>query len=259
MQLKINKYFSIILFLLIVNPQLFAQANMTDDMGRKQGEWVKYKNGVVFYKGEFKDGYPIGEFKRYYSSGRLKMTSQFSDKGKRRFTEFYYDQRGSQLKAKGLYVEKKKDSIWQVYNKSGMLVNEEEFALGVAVGWWKLYDYLGHLVKETPYTDGKIDGVLKEYFENGHLKRTATFSMDTLIGDMNIYYPSSNIRIKGVYDNGLQDKEWIYYAEDAEILYIETYSKGAFLHRLDPEGNPFEIVKEQDTVRLDIDPSEIDF
>ncbi len=259
MQLKKIKYFSLILFLFLITTQLFSQANVTDELGRKQGQWVTYKNGVVFYKGEFKDGYPIGEFKRYYASGRIKMISQFSDKGRRRFTEFFYDQRGNQLKAKGLYVDKKKDSVWQIYNKSGMLVNEEEYDQGVPVGLWKLYDYLGNLVKETPYTYGKIDGVQKEYFENGHLKRTATFLMDTLTGDMRIYFPSSDIRIQGVYDKGLQDEEWIYYTEDGQVLYTETYRKGELLHRLDPDGKTFVIEQEQDTVRLDIDPSEIDF
>jgi len=259
MQLKINKYFSIILFLLIITTQLFSQTNITDDLGRKQGYWETYKNGVVFYKGEFKDGYPIGEFKRYYTSGRIKMISQFSEKGNRRFTEFYYDERNSQLKAKGLYIDKKKDSIWQIYNKSGMLVNKEMYANGVAVGVWKLYDYLGNIVKETPYTNGKIHGVQKEYFENGYLKRTATFSMDTLTGDMRIYYPSSGIRIKGVYDKGLQDKDWVYYTQNEEVIYIETYSKGELLHRLDSQGKPFVVEQEQDTVRLDIDPSQIDF
>ena len=259
MQFKNLKYINVFILLLFISSQLFAQNNITDEQGRKQGKWVKYKDGIIFYKGAFKDDYPIGEFNRYYPSGNEKMKSLFSDEGKRRFVEFYYDQWQNKLKAKGLFVEKKKDSVWLMYNKSGVMVTEETYDLGVAVGVWKLYDYKGNLVKETPYTKGVIDGIKKDFFENGNMTRSMTFSMDTLNGEAVIYYPSGSHRIKGTYRQGFQEGDWVYYSDDGTVMYTETYIEGVMQHRLDPNGEVYEIIKEQDTVPLDVDPSVIDF
>ena len=63
-----SKLFRLLFFVVMVLSTLNvgAQQNKTDEMGRKQGKWVKYKDGVKFYEGEFKDDKPTGEFLRYY-------------------------------------------------------------------------------------------------------------------------------------------------------------------------------------------------
>jgi len=259
MQSKNLKYLIVLILVFFMNSLVSSQNNVTDAQGRKQGEWMKYKNGIVLYKGTFKDDYPIGEFNRFYPSGNVKMKSLFSEKGQKRFVEFYYDQWKNTLKAKGLFVDKKKDSVWVMYNNSGVKITEETYDLGVAIGIWKLYDYTGVLVKETPYTDGHINGIQKNYFENGNLSRSTGFTMEVPNGEMNIYYPSSSIRISGTYNHGFQEGDWTYYSEDGEVLYIETYKEGVMLQRLDSNGDAYEIVTEQDTIRLDVDPSVIDF
>mgnify|MGYP003309605133 CR=1 FL=1 len=54
--------------------------NEVDKKGRKQGEWIKkYDNGVVIYKGEFKDDMPIGEFRRFYETGTLHSVQNHKD------------------------------------------------------------------------------------------------------------------------------------------------------------------------------------
>lgn len=233
--------------------------NKKDNQGRKQGHWVKYKDGVKFYEGQFQDNYPIGEFVRYFPSGRVLMKSYYSDKGKRRFTEFYYDKRKSQMKAQGLYLNKKKDSLWLIYNESGVLISEEYYTNDTANGLWKLHDYHGRLLKETPYKYGYIDGIQNEYFENGSLKRVITFTMDSLNGPMDIYYPSGEKRVEAYYKMGIPVKTWNYYDEDGGILFTERYEKGEMKERLNASGAPVKMEIEQDTVHLDIDPSEIDF
>lgn len=256
MQVKNISSISLLLILLFLGTIVSAQKNQTDDLGRKQGEWVKFKNGVKFYKGQFKDNYPVGEFLRYYPSGRLKMKSIYSGMGKLRFTEFFQDERKTTLKAKGMYLEKRKDSLWMFYNEEGVLIGEEYYANDTAHGTWKLYDYLGHIVKETVYNKGKIHGIQKEYFESGEVKREMTFDMDQLNGNMKIYFPDGKIRIEGFYKLGIQDKAWVYYFPDATVMFIETYEDGMMLHRLDPAGKAIEMEFETDTTRLDIDPSE---
>ena len=56
--------------LLAIFANVYCQNNSdidkTDQQGRKQGQWVKKDaDGNVLYEGTFKDGHPVGEFKRY--------------------------------------------------------------------------------------------------------------------------------------------------------------------------------------------------
>lgn len=256
MHYKLFKALIFSLMILFINLS-YAQTNQTDELGRKQGLWVKYKDGVKFYEGSFKDDQPIGDFKRYYTSGRLSSLSDFKENGSRCYAEFYYDKRKSPIKAKGIYFDQKKDSIWLYYNEEGILVNEESFTLGVADGLWKLYNYFGALVKETPYKMGKIDGIQKEYFESGGLMRTMAFELDSLQGDFLVYFPNEKPRIKGQFNRGMQDDEWYYFNEDGSVEYIEYYELGSLLKRTDEQGQPYELKQEVDTVKIDKTPEEL--
>lgn len=260
MQVKNISYISLFIILILISSNLFGQLNnKVDEQGKKQGLWTKYKDGVKFYEGHFKDGYPVGEFSRYYPSGRLMLKSTYSEQGSRRLSEFYYDERKSQLKAKGLFIDKKKEGAWLIYNESGILVSEEHYKNDTANGVWKLHNYFGSLVKETPYSMGRINGLQKEYFEKGNLKRVISFKMDTVNGSTKIYFPEGQIRIEGYYNFGLQDKDWTYYEANGDVLFIETYQEGVMIKRLDANGKDVEMEFEIDTVRLDVDPSEMKF
>lgn len=256
MHSKIIRFLIFSSFIFMVS-SLFAQQNQTDEMGRKQGKWVKYKDGVKFYEGSFKDDKPDGEFLRYYQSGRLQSKSYFSDNASLCYVEIYYDKRKTPIKAKGLYVDQQKDSLWQYFNQDSILVNEEYYNKGIADGLWKLYNYFGALVKETPYKMGKIDGVQKEYFETGELKRSMTFEMDSLNGDFLVNFPDESPRVKGQFSKGLQDGEWVYYHEDGSIEFLEQYDLGIMLNRTDKDGMPYEIKQEADTVDVGKTPEEI--
>lgn len=243
--------------LLLSAIQLNAQQNQIDDQGRKQGKWVKYKDGVKFYEGSFKDDKPIGEFKRYFKSGRLSSKSVFDEEGKKCYAEFYYDKRKNPTKAKGIYIDQQKDSLWQYYNNDGVLVNEEFYQLGIAHGIWKLYNYFGALVKETPYNKGQIDGEQKEYFETGELKRMMTFQQDSLHGDFLVNFPDESPRIKGQFNKGMQDEEWYYFNVDGSLEFIEHYELGSMIKRVDEKGLPYEVQQEVDTVKMKQTPEEL--
>ena len=51
------------------------EAHISDENGKKQGKWMKRKDGVKFYAGQFKDDIPVGEFKYYYPNGKLKIST----------------------------------------------------------------------------------------------------------------------------------------------------------------------------------------
>lgn len=257
MQVKLLKYIFLGFILIMGNQVLFSQQNKTDDMGRKQGEWIKYKDGVKFYEGQFADDKPTGEFLRYYKSGRLQSKSLYTMKGTHCFVEMFYDDRQKTPKATGSYVNQVKDSLWLLYNSGGVLVNEEYFAEGQENGLWKLYNYVGAIMKETSYVNGKIHGEQIEYFAEGTLQRKMTFDEDVLHGIFEVYYPENKIRVAGVFKEGMQIGEWTNYDVDGSVLYIEYYDEGTLVKRLDSKGKPVEVVQVIDTVDMGVTPSEL--
>jgi antitoxin component YwqK of YwqJK toxin-antitoxin module len=226
-------------FFLLVSLALSAQKNQIDSQGRKQGEWVKYRDGVKIYEGAFIDDKPTGEFKRYFKSGRISSRSVFSNNGTQSYTEFYYDKRKNPIKARGNYYQQEKDSIWLYYNENGVVVKEEFFSNGLQNGVWKLYNYLGSLIKETPYKDGLIED---RYFEEGGVKRLT----DSLLS---VYYPNEVLRIKGFFER--QDKEWYYYKPDGSVEFIEYYRLGLLTKRTDENGNSYRLKTDTTTAPLD--------
>ena len=63
-----------VLFLVGVHWSVLGQ-NKTDAAGRKQGPWIKYQGDgtTPLYTGTFKDNIPVGEFRYFYPSGKVKM------------------------------------------------------------------------------------------------------------------------------------------------------------------------------------------
>ena len=57
----------ITLFILSYALPVVAQTNYTDDLGKKQGKWVKkYDGGKIRYTGTFRDDIPIGTFTYFF-------------------------------------------------------------------------------------------------------------------------------------------------------------------------------------------------
>lgn len=98
-------FISIICFLSL---SIFAQnINRKDEQGRKQGYWENTTPlGKRIYAGNFKDGYPEGEMKRFHKNGALKVRLFFSNKGNKAKAQLYNTY--GQLSAKGNYLNKKR-------------------------------------------------------------------------------------------------------------------------------------------------------
>lgn len=254
MQRRVLMFFMVFVWMSLGIMPVLAQTNITDSQGRKQGKWIQFKDGVKFYEGNFVDDKPQGQFQRFYKSGRLMSKSEYSANGSRCFSEFFYDERKGTLKAKGLYINQVKDSLWLIYNEEGVKIAEEHYKLGVADGIWKIYSFENVLVRETPYKQGKIDGAQKEYFADGTTKRLMNFSSDTLNGEFKVYFPNQSLRIDGLFQNGIQSGDWKYFNEDGSLMFTEYYVEGIMTKRLDAAGKPFEIIETVDTVKLNIDP-----
>jgi antitoxin component YwqK of YwqJK toxin-antitoxin module len=212
------------IFTLLFALSIQAQ-NITDSKGLKQGPWeTKYPKGTLKYKGVFKDGKPVGEFKRFYETGSLRIAQTFRTNGSS-FAKVYYE--NGVLAAEGKYLGEKKDSIWRYYSYyEKVLRMTETYKNGSLEGLTCRYHNNGKVSEELTYVNGKKNGPWKQYTTDGKLSLKATYVNDERTGVFTTFYENGMIEINGRIENGLAEGAWRYFDENGNEKSVINYSKG---------------------------------
>ena len=78
----------------------------------------------------------------------------------------YYDTKNKKLIQKGIYLEGKKEGIWESYFPEGGIQTELEYKNDILNGKSKTYHNNGNLKSSGTYGDAKKEGVWKYYHSN---------------------------------------------------------------------------------------------
>lgn len=190
----------------------FAQeTNKLDAKGLKQGKWVKKYKGSdnVLYVGNFKDDIPVGKFKFYYSTGKLKALNDYRNNGKDSYAAAYYE--NGKVMSYGKYTNKKKDSTWKYFDDKGNLTSTEEYANGEKNGKTVVYypinperDRRNRVLEVTEYRDGLRHGDWIQYYKSGKKLAEGTYELDDFQGMVTYYHSNEEKKITKPYKNGLE-------------------------------------------------------
>ncbi|MEE2931774.1 MAG: hypothetical protein VX370_04530 [Bacteroidota bacterium] len=213
-----------LVYCLFLSSMIFAQeVNYTDKDGLKQGLWQKmYDNGSIRYQGQFINNNPTGMFYHYYQDGTLKAQENFFSKS-HSAVHFFYETGG--LKAAGLYIDNKKDSTWNYYNRDSVLILSEEYNSGRLHGKTKTYydsdvkslNNENKVYEIKNWDNGIQDGLWEQYFVDGTLKMTSSFNAGKREGEHLFFYPSGQLNFEGSYQEDKKIGEWKYYDMSGEI------------------------------------------
>lgn len=200
--------------------------NQVDDLGLKQGKWIKtYQNGNIRYKGQFRNDKPYGTFTYYYEKGAVKAINKFSDDGIVAKAQTFH--LNGKMMAEGKYLNQAKHGHWKYYSDiDEKLVAEENYSKGELNGECiNYYPETGNPLEVLFYTNGKLDGSYKKFFPDGKQLMTQGFYKDgNLEGEFISYYPNGKIQTRGKYKNGVQKGNWEYFDEDGNILTKEEFN-----------------------------------
>ncbi len=215
----------LLVLLIAISGSLLAQ-NDYDEQGRKHGKWeVTTPEGHLDYKGQFRHGTPVGEFRHYYQYKKLKTIAVYSDSAQTVRVQRFY--KNGKLQMEGKYVQKEMDSTWRFYNKKGLLVRIEHYDKGVPDSTWTTYySFNGRVSEKIEYEDGKKHGEWIQYFADDTLKMRAHYENDTMNGEFLVKYPSGKVYKKGQYDNGFRTGTWLILDEKGDILKKVEYKDG---------------------------------
>lgn len=199
--------------------------NRKDAKGQKQGTWRKYyKSDKLFSEGRFVNDVPVDTFKTFYETGEMQGMLVHSGKGKRSYLTSYHP--SGAIKAKGNYIDQKKDSLWQYFDQDSRLTAEEWYDKGKENGTWKTNYYNGQVAEIIEYKNGKKEGPGQQFFSDGTIKREVTYKNDTFQGQMKYYHPNGKLWISGMYKNGIKDGKWLFYTEKGTMEKTEEYIRG---------------------------------
>lgn len=224
-------------FFFTLSTAVFAQEyNFKDENGLKQGAWRKFHvdSENIFYKGQFKDDKPYGEFIYYYRDGKVKGYMRYDNAGVICRSEAFHP--NGALMATGKYINQEKDSTWQYYTMSKLHKSTENWKAGVKHGEEITYYADGNVLELITWSEGKREGKWEQYFEGNKPKIVGEYLEDEYEGNMIFYYPNGQIEVEGKYVNGLRDGSWYYYNEDGSINTQTLYSSGKVLREKKETG-----------------------
>lgn len=217
-----------LLLLLFIPVFVTGQINQTDTNGLRQGLWQKQQaNGRLLYEGNFKDGKPVGEWKRYHEGGQLKAKIQYQTGSDSAFTQLF-DEWGKKV-AEGNFLNEKKSGLWNYFSENRK-VYDEFFVNGLKHGPSHTYYETGELLEKTDWQQGKQEGNFEVFFKTGEPYFRCKMSNNMRNGLCLTYFQNGKVELESHYKNGLHHGEWKYYKETGEFLYTLIFDEGKILN-----------------------------
>ncbi|PIF05262.1 MAG: hypothetical protein CSA36_07625 [Draconibacterium sp.] len=218
------------LYLILVMAPLFvgAQINQTDANGLRQGLWKKQQpNGRLLYEGHFKDGKPVGEWKRYHPGGQIKAIINYQSDSDTANVQLF-DENGRKA-AEGTFLNKKKTGFWRYYSGT-RIISDEQYLNGEKNGTAHTYYNSGEILEATDWKNGKKEGNYRIYYKNGKPFMKYKNQDNKRNGLFLTYYPNGKTELEAAYKNGLRNGNWIYFKENGDKWYTLIYNNGELLN-----------------------------
>ena len=203
--------------------------------GKKQGlTTIYFGDGSVSEEVMYRDDVKNGSWKQYYPNGHLQMEATVVDgiRYEGKFATYYDD---GIKRTEGKYVNGNREGSWYEFNDNGSVrvitvyrggqPTEEHYRNGTFEEYWP--DDV--LRSKYTYVDGKRHGNFEEWYNQGQWKtemrtddRGTRYPVQTLEG--------AQLRLKGRYNRGERDGEFVYYNEDGTVWKREVYDNGELVN-----------------------------
>ncbi len=119
-----------------------------------------------------------------------------------------------QLEQKGIYIEGKKNGLFEVYYDNGQLKRKGNYRDGNADGLPEWYHKNGQVEQKGRYIEGKKHGLFEVYHENGQLEHKGNFVRGKASGLWEIYQDNGQLKAKQNYKDGKLDGFFEWHVED---------------------------------------------
>lgn len=200
--------------------------NQRDASGRKQGYWEAVDSqGKLVYAGYFENDKPVGEMKRFYPTGGVRVILHYERHTAKVRAQFFWQ--NGESAAQGNYMGSQRDSVWLYYsNVTKKLSHRVEYVAGKHHGKEQSFYPDGSLAEETLWKDGLKNGSWTQYFPHGQLKSTAAYLNDKLESAYTLFYPDGKVMVEGAYRQDIPDGDWKRFDENGNQVSVIRYARG---------------------------------
>lgn len=206
----------------------FSQVNQTDGNGVRQGIWQKQQpNGKLIYQGNFKDGKPVGEWKRFHPGGQIKAIIKYRTDSDSADVQLF-DEWGKKV-AEGIYLNEKKSGLW-VYFSENKKIADENYVDDKKHGKSHKYYETGEVWEETDWIIGNQEGSYRVFFKSGEPFFQCKMKNNQRNGLCLTYFENGRVELEANYKNGLHHSEWKYFTDQGEYRYSLFYNEGELLN-----------------------------
>ena len=203
--------------------------NKIDANGMKTGRWVsRYPGGTLKYEGSFEQNKPVGQWKRYHENGKVKALMSYRPHSDRVFASLFDDE--GNLYAKGVFVGSLRDSTWNFYDGSQLLMIEN-YHLGKREGKATGFYKDGKVRWEKWWKADLAEGKAIEYDPAGIVKSEIFYKADKKNGPAIFYDEKGAKNVEGAYKDDLSDGTWKIYDIGGKLKYQVKYDKGEILNK----------------------------
>lgn len=195
-----------------------AKVNAVDKDGKRHGNWKKYySNGRLRYTGNFVHGKEVGIFMYFpmTHSDNPSIIKVFSEDSNKAKVQFYRD--NGKIESVGDMIGRKREGKWKYFFLNGKTMSEENYKEGKLDGKMIIYYPNGKLTEETHYTNGKKNGVSKKYADDGTLIEEVNYVNNKPNGLAKFFDLKGNLSETGNYKEGKRVGKWDFFS-DGEVV-----------------------------------------
>jgi len=210
-----------------------VEFNAFDAKGKKNGLWVQQwkSTGNLLYRGQFIAGVPEGNWERYYADGNLMaITKHLQDTTVVDVAFFHPD--GKTKMSEGRYLKKKKNGPWKIWDESGILRSDENYADSLLEGICKYYYDSGKLIKTETYKKGIKSGPFAEYYKNVKKRMEGSYEVGSYNGPFKAWFENGLLEREGDYLKGAEHGAWYFYNETGLPKFSIHYAKGKIIRKV---------------------------
>lgn len=214
-----------LLILCALSNLLFAQDTITVYYNN---DWVEIanKNEAVFYRKAFEDNNNVWKVQDYYISNKIQMTGAY--KSKKLTTKkghfIYYAENGNKT-SEGNFIDDKLEGLWNYWFDSGQKKSAGEYRANMAEGVWEYWLESGEKKSEGKYLNGEKVGVWNYWYINGQLNSTETYKKGGSFA-YESYHENGVTGVKGNAVNSNPQGMWMYWNSDGRIILKGNFNRG---------------------------------
>lgn len=227
--------------------------NKTDANGHKTGKWIE-KEGDITWMGEYvanlKEGNWIAFFPNqfiakvvaYKQGMKDGILIQMDRKGKVTLSEHYrndkpdgvaisYGQSGDVPLSVIHYSDGKRNGLFRQYYDNGKIQEETFYKDNMKHGMSRWNNKAGQRIAEYNYENGNFSGIQRTYFENDTLQSEVNYVDNVLSGESKEFFRNGNLKLSGIYREGLKDGSWTEFNELGKVQRVTKYKAGNVLKK----------------------------